>query len=534
MTDAPPESAGGSSPLPGSIQSDVPLGFGFVTLLVGLIVAGGGAAALELTTPEELGVILGSVVVTALVATLLAALSDARAAPAQRDDLHRAVAELRDRTDRLERGEFDVAFDVDRDDEVGALAASLETVRDRLRDGEDVGRSMGTLEETVDRHTETTTAVADGDLTERFEPAGDHESIDELARRSNAMLEEIEETFTSLKKFSGEVVTYSGELTASMQTVRAEGERTSETLSTIEADNDAQHDQLRTVEAEIETLSTTVEEIAAVASNVADTAGRAASVGAAGSQAADDALEGMREIDQESRRTLAEIERLEAEAEAIDDLVDSISEIARQTKVLAVNANLEATRSSAADERFTVVANEVKEFSEQVHESVSDVEQRLEVLRDRATAAGEEVRRSRGRIEENSSDVERAAEALEEIAEFATRTNDGVQEISAATQQQAASTEEVVAMVEDAAETSGETADSSSWAATRAAAQADALGHVAHSATVLTDQARKLNDHLEGFRTEEGYDLPEARVSDDVDAEEISTEGSTPGEIDAP
>lgn len=93
----------------------------------------------------------------------------------------------------------------------------------------------------------------------------------------------------------------------------------------------------------------------------------------------------------------------------------------------------------------------------------------------------------------------------------------------AATQEQASATEEVVAIVEDAAKTSDDTATMSARAARRASAQADAISHVAHSATVLTEQAGELNTHLERYATETGYELPEARTGDDVDPEAVST-----------
>ena len=45
--------------------------------------------------------------------------------------------------------------------------------------------------------------------------------------------------------------------------------------------------------------------------------------------------------------------------------------------------------------------------------------------------------------------------------------------------------------------------------------------------TVLTEQAGELNTHLERYATETGYELPEARTADDVDAEAVSTADSS-------
>ncbi len=104
-------------------------------------------------------------------------------------------------------------------------------------------------------------------------------------------------------------------------------------------------------------------------------------------------------IEEETERAVAEIEALEDEAERIDGLIDSISGIAEQTNMLALNANIEASRSTQGGEGgFTAVADEIQNLSE-VYDSVKDVEERLEGLRTRALSAADEVRRSRERIE---------------------------------------------------------------------------------------------------------------------------------------
>ncbi|TYT62489.1 methyl-accepting chemotaxis protein [Natrialba swarupiae] len=525
-------STGSTSPLPAAIQTDRPFGFGVVIVLVGVAVATGVAFGLGEPATPTLAAGVGGVVATGFIAILIASVSDAKSAPQERDELRTAVAELCERTTRLEDGDHDVEFETDRSDVVADLATDLASIRDRLEESERTDRTLSDLERTVGVHADVTRSVADGDLTERFDPEGSHDVIGDLARNSNEMLAEIEETFSTLKSFSGEVVTYSRELNMSIETVRAEGERTREALSTVADDTDEQNEQLRSATAEMESLSTTIEEIAATASEVADTADETARVGQDGGRSASDAIEGMAVIEEETERAVAEIEALEDEAERIDGLIDSISGIAEQTNMLALNANIEASRSTQGGEGgFTAVADEIQNLSEEVYDSVKDVEERLEGLRTRALSAADEVRRSRERIEGSVDDVEDAAEALERIADLSERTNEGIQEISAATQQQAASTEEVVAMVEGAAETSDETALSAQRAARRASAQADALSHVAHSATVLADQSGQLNRHLERYDTERGYDLPEARAADDVDPEAVSTAEPTPETI---
>ncbi len=131
-------------------------------------------------------------------------------------------------------------------------------------------------------------------------------------------------------------------------------------------------------------------------------------------------------------------------------------------------------------------------------------------------------------VSEDVAEVERAIEALDSVADYAQRTNEGVQEITTATEQQADSTQEVGTLVERVTESATGATKEPTQAAFRASANANALGHVSESAGRLTDQSRQLLSRLQQFDTSGGYDLPEARVREPNTAEQISAGQADP------
>lgn len=119
--------------------------------------------------------------------------------------------------------------------------------------------------------------------------------------------------------------------------------------------------------------------------------------------------------------------------EAVDDISEELGAIARQTRLLGVNAAIEAARGGAATQGFAVVADEIRRLAGQAGESAASVGDKLGQLdRDaRALIGGVEANIVRGR--DVGTHIDRLRLSMAEIASLVTQFGDRSEAIATCT-----------------------------------------------------------------------------------------------------
>jgi methyl-accepting chemotaxis protein len=431
-----------------------------------------------------------------------------------------AIRQLARNAEELEAGNLDIELESDRTDEIGQLYDAFDSMRRSLKGSldetedareaaeqqrKDLSKLVESLQQQASEFADVAAVTASGDLTRRMDIDGENESMAQIAREFNEMVSEIESTIVEISHFANEVTAHSEEVTASAEEVKGASEQVSSSVQRISSQTERQNEQFQTATEQIDEMTETTEEIASLCDQVTTIAEHTASTGQRGQKAADQATTAMERIDDGAARAVAEIRTLRGQMREVEEIAEVISQLAEQTNMIALNANIEASRSGGGGDEsgFAAVAEEVKDMSTDTKESAGEIEAIIDELREQIDTVVDEVEDVQSVIDDNTTTVQYATEALDEIADYAEQTYTGTREIATATQQQAAVSQEVLSMVEEAATLSEQVDDEASSVAAAAEEQTSALSEVTDSASKLAERSRLLQSHLNAFRVEE-------------------------------
>ena len=127
----------------------------------------------------------------------------------------------------------------------------------------------------------------------------------------------------------------------------------------------------------------------------------------------------------------------------IDEIITSVTEIATQSNLLALNASIEAARAGSQGRGFAVVADEVRSLSQQSNAAAQQVRATLAEIQMavRETIAATEI--GMQGIESGTSLTQQADEAIHRISTYVQTTNNAVGTVQAIVDEQVSGLEEV-------------------------------------------------------------------------------------------
>lgn len=201
---------------------------------------------------------------------------------------------------------------------------------------------------------------------------------------------------------------------------------------------------------EIEQAVTAINQMTATIQSIAENANTAASavkdvtaeIGR-GKAVTSDARNEIEQLNTEVEGATHAIEALQKNSESIGDILSTISAIAEQTNLLALNAAIEAARAGEQGRGFAVVADEVRTLASRTQESTESIRENITQFQKGTAEVVETVSRSRDRAQTGIAKVSESSEILDSIYANISNIGDMNTQVATAAKEQGFASEEI-------------------------------------------------------------------------------------------
>jgi methyl-accepting chemotaxis protein len=339
---------------------------------------------------------------------------------------------------RIANGDRDISIIKTSSDETGILLESLSTMQNSIKtnDGKLQAAELATRElfdnivKTANKYSEHTSKVAKGNLTEHLIIDGSKE-MHQLGVDLNLMTNSLG---TITKQITDATHNMAGTLEEVKQAVEMQSTGATEQAASI--------NEITASLSEIEQSSNQTME---KARNLGLIAERTREKGENGLQAVEQSIIGMKTVREKVLSIASNILELSRQTQQVGEITQVVSTLAQQSKMLALNASIEAAKAGEAGKGFAVVAAEVKNLAEQSEHSLTQVQKILEDIRhatDRAVMVTEDGTKQ---VDLGTKLVEQTVEIIRSLSDVIHETSIATQQIEAAIRQEGVGIEQITA-----------------------------------------------------------------------------------------
>ncbi|MDD4964604.1 MAG: methyl-accepting chemotaxis protein [Gallionella sp.] len=356
--------------------------------------------------------------------------------------VHQAIARVAEGAWAFASGNLGTRIEVEVRDEMANIATSFNAMAGILeeraqldeREQREEMQKSADLRERLAKLSAHIENVASGDLSERLSISGD-DDLARLAANLNMMTESLADVASGTTEAINTIYSAVGEL---QQSIAGQSSGASEQAAAVN-ETTAALDQIKGMAAQA------MERV----QMLGETAERSRRESELGGVAVEQAISGMAGILHRMEGIAQTILALSEQIQQIGEITGVVTNLAQQSKMLALNASIEAAKAGEAGKGFAVVAAEVRELAEQSQQSTAQVQKILQDIRhatDRAVMATEEG--SKG-VDAGMLSVQRSGDVMRQLNEVVRETAIASHQITAVVKQQFLGLEQVTNAMKD-------------------------------------------------------------------------------------
>ena len=260
------------------------------------------------------------------------------------------------------------------------------------------------------------------------------DEIGMVQKSMNKMVENVRKIILEIKTFAATLASSSEEL--------------SSTVKSIEESSDQQMNEIIKSVESLNKMSKTIVEIDKIASNTSNMAQEMKRVAIEGKENMKESIQRLDSFVKFIRELADKTEELNEKSKAVNNVIRIIKDIADQTKLLALNASIEASRAGVHGRGFAVVAENVRQLAERTTLSAEEITKTIKAMEEEMTTSVNMMEQGKVSAEVILENIKNTLTSIELIVKNIEGVTDMIGQTASALAQQSSNSQEVTHKME--------------------------------------------------------------------------------------
>jgi len=326
------------------------------------------------------------------------------------------------------------------------------------------------------------------------------DEISELSKFFDEMIKNIRNLVSKVKESSEQVLKSAGDVTRLSSLYLASSEQIAQSMSQIALGTSEQaanssdavsfvnelSDDINNVEENVKLSSKVIENTKALSEN---------------------AIQAMESLNQKSihsgmvtEEIVNNINTLNTDIKQIEEILNFIGNISRQTNLLSLNAAIEAARAGEAGKGFSVVAEHIRKLAEQTQAALKTISTVIYDIQKKADFTANSANNTKSIIKEQLEAVEQASNSFEAILKSMDEVNNYMDKFSESVNVILESRQKTLKAIDEISSVSQETAATAEEVSSTTQEQIIRVEELSNQANLLNKMAQELNESISIFK----------------------------------
>ncbi len=258
--------------------------------------------------------------------------------------------------------------------------------------------------------------LSEGDLRVNQIKVRNKDEIGELASGFNTMAESLRNLVKRVMESSTQIASASEQLANGSEQLASAASSVAASISEVSAGTEKQIDSVQSVTGIVQDMDRSFNLIIQDVRDVTAVSNKTASTAQAESISIENTIKQMAAIETTTHKAAALVDNLGDRSREIGQIVSTISGIAEQTNLLALNAAIEAARAGEQGKGFAVVADEVRKLAEQSQSAAKQIAELIKHIQLDTQQAVTAMNEGTNEVKLGTQSVNTAGNTFKEIA----------------------------------------------------------------------------------------------------------------------